>query len=519
MRVVRSAQQRAAVFPRPSPTSTRAGRPTRLARYSRGGRDSIHRTPTSSSVSAASPFARTRWPRRGGRPTRCSRAFRPTPTRCCWPDSWRSGRAGRRTHGRISSVRSSAAPDYVDVHIALGRVEAGAGRRAEARRHFERALELDPSRRAEIAVWLERVAANSLMRIVWSRAIASVFWFATAVYCLLSAIPFASEQFLKPGLVPALVTFAGWHAWISLAALAACAAALAPWLRSGHRARARVHRRLGAGRPGAVLRAAVVAARAVGDRAGARAAVARAAGVDRLDGAAAVPLRAAPERRRRRHRVADFAACVLAALVVTLTHALSALPSVFPLGLAQRAPRSPAEPAAAPRRLLRHLRRDLRRPRTLAADLGARRRRGVARASRPRDRTGALPLARRAPAARARGRARGARGRRVRRGAGGGVRSARDPGAAGSRPGAERPRSAVVDAIARRRDRLARGGGHRGLADRTAGGTIGLELRGRQERRVGVVADRAGRGAAHARRFGRHAPESSPLRCASSCWV
>ena len=73
------------------------------------------------------------------------------------------------------------------------------------------------------------------MRIAWSRAIAGVFWFATAVYCLLSAIPFASEQFLKPQLVPALVTFARRHAWISLAALAACAAALAPWLRSGHR--------------------------------------------------------------------------------------------------------------------------------------------------------------------------------------------------------------------------------------------------------------------------------------------
>ena len=73
------------------------------------------------------------------------------------------------------------------------------------------------------------------MRIVWSRAIAGAFWFATAAYCLLSAIPFVSEQFLKPGLVPALVTFAGWHAWISLAALAACASALAPWLRSGHR--------------------------------------------------------------------------------------------------------------------------------------------------------------------------------------------------------------------------------------------------------------------------------------------
>ena len=61
------------------------------------------------------------------------------------------------------------------------------------------------------------------MRIAWSRAVASVFWFATAGYCVLSAVPFASEQFLKPGLVPALVTLAQWHTWISLAALAACA--------------------------------------------------------------------------------------------------------------------------------------------------------------------------------------------------------------------------------------------------------------------------------------------------------
>ena len=172
------------------------------------------------------------------------------------------------------------------------------------------------------------------MRIVWSRAIAGVFWFATAAYCLLSAIPFASEQFLKPGLVPALVTFAGRHAWISLAALAACAAALAPWLRSGHRgARAFIAAWALAG-DRAVPRAAAVAARAVDDRAGARAAVARAAGVDRPDGSASA--------RHDRHADAadgnadavsrDFAACALAALVVTLTHAVSALPSVFPLG-------------------------------------------------------------------------------------------------------------------------------------------------------------------------------------------
>ena len=70
-------------------------------------------------------------------------------------------RQGRQQDARKYLERAlAAAEDYVDVHIALGRVEAGAGRRAEARRHFERAVELDPSRRAELAVWLERVAAN-----------------------------------------------------------------------------------------------------------------------------------------------------------------------------------------------------------------------------------------------------------------------------------------------------------------------------------------------------------------------
>src|SRR5262245_48728499 len=74
-----------------------------------------------------------------------------------------------------------------------------------------------------------------MMRVVWSRTIVAAFWFATAVYSLLSAIPFASEQFLKPGLSPALVAFARWHAWLSLAALVATAAGLAPWLRTGDR--------------------------------------------------------------------------------------------------------------------------------------------------------------------------------------------------------------------------------------------------------------------------------------------
>ena len=73
------------------------------------------------------------------------------------------------------------------------------------------------------------------MRLVWSRTIVAVFWFATAAYCVLSAIPFALEQFLRPRLVPALSAFAEWHPWISLVALVATAGGLLPWLRSGHR--------------------------------------------------------------------------------------------------------------------------------------------------------------------------------------------------------------------------------------------------------------------------------------------
>ena len=73
------------------------------------------------------------------------------------------------------------------------------------------------------------------MRIVWSRTVVAVFWLFTAGYCLLSAVPFASEQFLRPRLVPALATFADWHPLISLAALLATAAGLAPWLRVSHR--------------------------------------------------------------------------------------------------------------------------------------------------------------------------------------------------------------------------------------------------------------------------------------------
>jgi Sulfatase len=165
------------------------------------------------------------------------------------------------------------------------------------------------------------------MRIAWSRAITGAFWFATAAYCLLSAIPFASEQFLKPGLVPALVTFAGWHAWISLAALSGCAAALAPWLRSGH--------------PGARAFVAVWAVAAIVSlltpplsQLGPSTAALTLALLSLVPPVWIALMDLAPPHSEPRADAVsrDFAACAFAALVVTLTHALSALPSALPLG-------------------------------------------------------------------------------------------------------------------------------------------------------------------------------------------
>ena len=69
------------------------------------------------------------------------------------------------------------------------------------------------------------------MRIALTRALVAAFWLTTALYALLSAIPFASKQFLEPQLVPAITAFAVWHQWLSLAVLAVVTAGLAPWLR------------------------------------------------------------------------------------------------------------------------------------------------------------------------------------------------------------------------------------------------------------------------------------------------
>jgi hypothetical protein len=171
------------------------------------------------------------------------------------------------------------------------------------------------------------------MRIAWSRAIAAVFWLATAAYCLLSAVPFASEQFLKPGLMPALVRFAAWHPWISLAALAGCAAALAPWLRSGHRgARAYIA-------AWAIVAIALFFAPPLAQLEPSALALAlmllslvSPVWIALMD----LPCARPSARQDADHRQAvgaDFASCMIAALAVTLMHALSALPP-FPLDLA-----------------------------------------------------------------------------------------------------------------------------------------------------------------------------------------
>lgn len=172
-----------------------------------------------------------------------------------------------------------------------------------------------------------------MIRVVWTRALVAGFWFSTAAYCLLSAIPFASEQFLKPGLVPALAMFAAWHPWISLAALVAAGAGIWPCLRSGHQgARAFI---AAWGLAAVVLLIAPPLSRLEPSPTGLALALlalvppvwialmdlpgARPAALSRLDDSA--------------HDVSrDFVACALAALVVTITHAIAALPSVLPFG-------------------------------------------------------------------------------------------------------------------------------------------------------------------------------------------
>lgn len=60
-----------------------------------------------------------------------------------------------------------------------------------------------------------------------ARAAVVVFWLATAACAFLISVPFVHEQFLRPGLAPALVAFMRWHG--VLAIVAAPLTALALW--------------------------------------------------------------------------------------------------------------------------------------------------------------------------------------------------------------------------------------------------------------------------------------------------
>ncbi len=63
-----------------------------------------------------------------------------------------------------------------------------------------------------------------------ARAVVILFWLASAAYAFLISVPFVYEQFLQPGLVPALVTFARWHGMLALVAAPLTALALWPEL-------------------------------------------------------------------------------------------------------------------------------------------------------------------------------------------------------------------------------------------------------------------------------------------------
>ena len=71
-------------------------------------------------------------------------------------------RQGRGADARRDLSKAlQVANDYVDVHIALAILDFSEARIDEARKHFRRAAELDPARRAELDVWLKRVGEGS----------------------------------------------------------------------------------------------------------------------------------------------------------------------------------------------------------------------------------------------------------------------------------------------------------------------------------------------------------------------
>ena len=171
------------------------------------------------------------------------------------------------------------------------------------------------------------------MRLVWTRTVVAGFWMLTAIYCLISAIPFTWEQFLKWHYVPALTAFAAWHPWISLAVLAAAGVGLAPWLRTGHRgARAFM---VGWG---AAAVAMLIAPPLSKLQPSATAFVLTLLSlvppvwISLLKLPLARPAATAPLDGPADDLFRDIAACWLSALVVTLIYAITALPLVLRFG-------------------------------------------------------------------------------------------------------------------------------------------------------------------------------------------
>ena len=140
----------------------------------------------------------------------------------------RTGSRGRAESTSTSTSRS-------------GRLESSAGRRAEARRHFERALQLDPARRAENCGVARADRAWSLMRLAWSRTIADRV---LVRYCRL--LP-AQRHPVRIGAIPQARPRAGAGDLRRLAPLdlrgrACCSreSGLAPWLAIGTPSRRRL---------------------------------------------------------------------------------------------------------------------------------------------------------------------------------------------------------------------------------------------------------------------------------------
>lgn len=71
-------------------------------------------------------------------------------------------RLGQGSEARQYLERALAVSEsYADVHIALGILDFSEGNIAAARGHFLRFVEIQPARRAEVAVWLERSKVGS----------------------------------------------------------------------------------------------------------------------------------------------------------------------------------------------------------------------------------------------------------------------------------------------------------------------------------------------------------------------